>query len=60
MRIQLNGEPRDLPGPVTVRALLDSLGLDARLVAVELDRVVITSARFRFQPDDPVLQSLIY
>jgi thiamine biosynthesis protein ThiS len=41
MRIQLNGESRDLPGPVTVRALLDSLGLDARLVAVELNRVVV-------------------
>ena len=41
MRIHLNGEPRDLPGPVTVRALLDSLGLDARLVAVEMNRVVV-------------------
>jgi thiamine biosynthesis protein ThiS len=41
MQILLNGERRDVPGPVSVRGLLDYLGIDARIVAVELDRAVI-------------------
>jgi sulfur carrier protein len=45
MRILLNGEPRDLPGPQTVRALLDRLGIDARMVAVEVNRTVIRRDR---------------
>ena len=32
MRILLNGEPRDLVGPLSVAALLDQLGLDGRTV----------------------------
>jgi thiamine biosynthesis protein ThiS len=46
MRITLNGDPADLPGPVSVQALLDRLGIDARLVAVELNRVVVKRALF--------------
>jgi thiamine biosynthesis protein ThiS len=46
MRITLNGDPTDLPGPLSVQALLDRLGIDARLVAVELDRVVVKRALF--------------
>lgn len=41
MQILLNGERRELPGPQSVRDLLHYLGLDARLVAVELNRVVV-------------------
>ena len=41
MRILLNGEPRDLVGPLSVAALLENLGLDGRLVAVELNRRVV-------------------
>ena len=41
MRILLNGEPRDLVGPLSVAALLDHLGLDGRTVAVELNRKVV-------------------
>jgi thiamine biosynthesis protein ThiS len=33
--IQLNGEPFDVRGPVTISALLDLLDIDARRVAVE-------------------------
>jgi thiamine biosynthesis protein ThiS len=44
--IQLNGEPHALPGPVTVQELLDSLGIDARAVAVEVDRVVVKRANY--------------
>jgi thiamine biosynthesis protein ThiS len=46
MRIQLNGEPTDLPEPLTVQALLDRLGIDGRLVAVELNRAVVKRARY--------------
>jgi sulfur carrier protein len=46
MRITLNGEPTDLPGPLTIQALLDRLSIDGRLVAVELDRVVVKRAQY--------------
>jgi thiamine biosynthesis protein ThiS len=46
MRILLNGDPRDLPEPESIAALLCRLGLDARTVAVELDRVVVKRARY--------------
>ena len=45
LRILLNGEPRDLEGPLTVAALLEHLGIDARLVAVEVNRRVIRRAQ---------------
>jgi sulfur carrier protein len=45
MHILLNGERRQLPGPRTVRALLDDLGIDARAVAVEVNRTVIRRAQ---------------
>ena len=35
MTIQLNGEPFETDGPVTITALLQRLELDARRVAVE-------------------------
>ena len=41
VHILLNGDRREMPGPLTVRALLDSLSIDARAVAVELNRTVI-------------------
>jgi sulfur carrier protein len=44
MRILLNGDPRELPAPESVTELLHRLGLDARTVAVELDRVVVKRA----------------
>jgi len=46
MRILLNGDPQELPAPESVAALLARLGLDARTVAVELDRVVVKRARY--------------
>ena len=45
MRILLNGEPQELPEPRTVQQLLDDLGLDPRVVAVEVNRVVIRRDR---------------
>ena len=46
MRITLNGEPTDLPAPLTVQDLLDYLSIDGRLVAVELDRRVVKRAEY--------------
>jgi sulfur carrier protein len=46
MRIVLNGDPADVPGPMSVQALLDHLKVDGRTVAVECDRVVIKRARY--------------
>lgn len=46
MRIRLNGEPHDLDGPTTVSALLASLGIDARRVAVEHNLVVVKKAQY--------------
>jgi sulfur carrier protein len=46
MQILLNGDPAELPGPMTVQALLDRLKIDPRLVAVECDRIVIKRARY--------------
>lgn len=44
MTIQLNGDPFDLDGPISVAALLASLQIDPRRVAVELNRVVLKRA----------------
>jgi sulfur carrier protein len=41
MTITLNGEPYDLPGPLTVSELLSRLQIDPRRVAVELNLEVL-------------------
>ena len=41
MLIRLNGDPHELPGPLTVSELLARLEIDARRVAVELNLVVL-------------------
>jgi len=46
MRILLNGEPRDLVGPLSVAGLLQQLGLDGRTVAVELNRKVAKRVQY--------------
>jgi sulfur carrier protein len=45
MRIQLNGEPLDLPHPMHVAALLAHLGLGERRVAVEVNRSIVPRSR---------------
>jgi len=37
VRVDLNGEPRALPAPASVRSALETLGLVSRSVAVELN-----------------------
>ncbi len=46
MRIKLNGDPYDLPEPLTVGQLLAKLGIDGRRVAVEHNLVVLKRAAF--------------
>ncbi len=41
MTIQLNGEPFDIAGPMTISDLLAALKIDARIVAVEHNVVVV-------------------
>jgi thiamine biosynthesis protein ThiS len=41
MRIILNGDPAEVPESLSVAELLHHLKVDGRLVAVELNRVVV-------------------
>jgi len=43
--IMVNGEPRQLPAPATLDDLLRELGLDPRLVVVELNREIVRRPR---------------
>ena len=46
VKITLNGELFELAGPLTVRALLTTLDIDARRVAVEHNLVVVKRLAF--------------
>ena len=46
VRITLNGDHKEVPGPVTVTALLESLEIDARRVAVEHNLIIVKRAAF--------------
>ncbi len=46
MTIRVNGEPRDVSGPLTISALLADLGIDPRRVAVEHNLTVIKRDRY--------------
>lgn len=46
MHITLNGDPHELPGPLTVRELLERLQIDPRIVAVEVNRIVVKRDRY--------------
>lgn len=46
MTIRLNGEPREIDGPITIGALLAGLGIDPRRVAVEHNLTVIKRDRY--------------
>jgi len=46
MRITLNGQPQELPAPVTIDLLLQSLGIDGRRVAVERNLIVVRRAHY--------------
>lgn len=46
MTIKLNGDPHDLPQPLSVSALLAALAIDARRVAVEHNLSVVKKADY--------------
>jgi len=46
LRIRLNGDTHEVPGPVTVADLLAQLDIDARRVAVEHNLVVLKRDTF--------------
>jgi thiazole synthase len=46
LRITLNGDAHEVARPLTVTALLDQLGIDARRVAVEHNLVVLKRDAF--------------
>jgi thiamine biosynthesis protein ThiS len=48
--IRLNGEPHELPGPLTVSGLLARLGIDPRRVAVERNLAVVRRASYDATP----------
>jgi thiamine biosynthesis protein ThiS len=46
VRITLNGDPMDLPAPLTVSELLARLQIDPRRVAIEHNLIVLKRATF--------------
>jgi thiamine biosynthesis protein ThiS len=45
MRIIVNGEPKEIPGPMSVAELVAYLGLKSGRVAVELNREIVPRDR---------------
>jgi sulfur carrier protein len=57
MQIVVNGEPRPLDGGTTIAALLDSMQLAGRRIAVEVNHEIVPRSRhadFTLKPDDRV------
>lgn len=46
MEVTVNGESRRFGGAATVQSLIDTLGLDARKVAVERNREIVPKSRY--------------
>lgn len=46
MRILLNGEDHELPGPITLAKLVERLGLDARKVAIERNLEIVPRSTY--------------
>jgi thiamine biosynthesis protein ThiS len=46
LTIRLNGEPFEIPGPVSISALLAELNIDPRIVAVEHNVAVVKRQQY--------------
>ena len=46
MKIQLNGEPRDLPADCTAEQLVTELGLGGRRLAMEVNREIVPRSQY--------------
>lgn len=51
--IVVNGQPRPLPAPATVNALLRELGLLGRRIAVERNGEIVPRSRHEIEPLAP-------
>lgn len=57
MKVTVNGQERELAAPVTVAALLDTLGMAGKRVAVEVNREIVPRSRhaeYKVQDQDRV------
>ncbi len=57
MKTTINGKEREIPDGLTLSGLLEHLDLDARRVAVELNRDIVKRERFaetEIQPNDTI------
>jgi sulfur carrier protein len=57
MKIQLNGQEKNIPNPATIAALLQDMGLGERRVAVEVNREIVPRSQhgnFQLQDNDRV------
>lgn len=45
LHLQVNGDPRTIPGPATLLDLLGHLTIDPRMVVVELNREIVRRPR---------------
>ncbi len=48
MHITLNGEKKDVPADITVRGLLEYLGIQHQRVAVELNESIVKKDQYEF------------
>jgi sulfur carrier protein len=46
MRVNLNGEPREVPDHIDIAGLLAHLGVKRERVAIEVNEVVVTKDRY--------------
>jgi thiamine biosynthesis protein ThiS len=46
LTLTLNGQPRAFPAPMSVHALLQTLGLDVRKVAVERNEAIVPRSTY--------------
>jgi sulfur carrier protein len=50
MQVTVNGSPRDVPEGLTVRSLVEHLGLADGPVAVEINRAIVPRAQHAVRP----------
>lgn len=57
MQIYLNGEARDIPDNTTAAALVESMGLTGKRIAMEVNMEIVPRsqhASYRFKPGDKI------
>lgn len=50
MEITVNGEPREVPGPLSVAQLLERLQINPQAVAVERNRTIVAKGNYGSEP----------